>query len=122
MKSRNHFPALDQTCEAFARAVASADSSAATAFFSNATESADAAIAKILAHGPADRVEELGRARLGFQYISKFRISSGERVATIICRWRDENGAWRIAEIEDLTGKRSAWSDLTIAVPGESNA
>jgi len=122
MKSRNHFPALDEACEAFTRAIASADQSAASVFVSTATQSTHEGIAKVLAGGGADRIEELGRARLGFQYISKFRISRGDGIGTIVCRWRDENGAWRIAEIEDLTGKRSAWSDLAIGSPGGGNA
>jgi len=122
MKSRNHFPALDNSCQAFAHAIASADVSAASAFVSTATDSTHATIAKVLAGGGAERIEELGRARLGFQYISKFRIRRGADVATIVCRWRDENGAWRIAEVEDLTGKRSAWSDLAIGSPGGGNA
>ncbi|MGA2410868.1 MAG: hypothetical protein ABSG46_10840, partial [Candidatus Binataceae bacterium] len=58
--------------------------------------------------GPFEEFEVIARAKLGFQYIAKIRLYASEHELTLQCRWREENGAWRIAEIDDI-GLRSPW-------------
>jgi hypothetical protein len=58
--------------------------------------------------GPWSSFELIARARLGFQYIAKVRLHGANGDLTLQCRWREEQGAWRIAEIADV-GSRSPW-------------
>jgi hypothetical protein len=58
-------------------------------------------------------VEALGLGKIGTQYVSKLRVESGAIRLTALFRWRaEDDGRWRIVEVEDLSGKRSPWSDV----------
>ncbi len=46
--------------------------------------------------------------------MSKIRFLTDGAPLLMVNRWREENGAWRIAESEDLSGKRSPWSDIEV--------
>ncbi len=113
MKEPDKFPELDDAIAAHARAVCGGDLKSAEAFAADAALAAHRAVfTAARADSPADFVE-LGRARIGFQYVSKMRFTLGERNLTALLRWRlEDDGKWRIAEIEDLSGKRSPWSDI----------
>jgi|YelNatPaOPRAMG01_1025707.scaffolds.fasta_scaffold15145_4 hypothetical protein len=113
MKEPDRFPELDEAIVAHARAVCRGDLRNAEAF---AADAALAAYRAVFTGGqaasPAD-FAELGRARIGFQFVSKMRFTLGERNLTALLRWRrEDDGKWRIADVEDLSGKRSPWSDI----------
>lgn len=57
-------------------------------------------------------MEALALAKIGAQYISKLRFVSGNSKLTILFRWRMEGTCWKIAALEDLSNKRSPWSDV----------
>jgi len=113
MKGHAEFPELETAIDRHARAVAAGDLEAAKAFLSSGeNQSHDRFVSKI-AKGAIKEVVKLGRARIGAQHMSKIRfLTDGELV--MVNRWREENGAWRIADSEDLSGKRSPWSDIEV--------
>ncbi len=115
MKGHAEFPELDHAIEAHARAIVAGDRDAARAFLSNTAniDSHEAFAAKI-ASGSIKEFVKLGRARIGMQHMSKIRFLTGDEPLVMVNRWREENGAWCIADSEDLSGKRSAWSDIEI--------
>jgi hypothetical protein len=118
MKGHAEFPELDHAIDAHARAIVAGDLSAARAFLSSSAESSakeahDAFVSKI-ARDSIKEFVKLGRARIGMQHMSKIRFLTGDEPLLMVNRWREENGAWHIAESEDLSGKRSAWSDIEI--------
>ena len=114
MKGHAEFPELDKAIEEHARAIVAGDLSAASAFLSaNANDSHNQFVSKI-ANGSIKGFTKLGRARIGAQHMSKIRFLTDGEQLVIVNRWRQENGAWRIADSEDLSGKRSPWSDIEI--------
>jgi hypothetical protein len=114
MKGHAEFPDLEKAIDTHAGAIAAGDMSAARMFLSgNANDSHDQFVSKI-AKGTIKEFVKLGRARIGKQHMSKIRFLTDREPLLMVNRWRQENGAWRIADSEDLSGKRSSWSDLEI--------
>jgi hypothetical protein len=113
MKGHAEFPELDKAIDAHANAIAAGDVPAAKTFLSVANPSHDDFVAKA-AKASVKEVIKLGRARIGAQHMSKIRFLTDGEPLLMVNRWREENGAWRIADTEDLSGKRSAWSDIEI--------
>ncbi len=114
MKGHAEFPELDRAIEAHARAIAAGDLQAAKAFLSrSANDSLNQFVSKI-ARGTIKEFVKLGRARIGMQHMSKIRFLTDGEPLLMVNRWREENGAWRIADSEDLSGKRSPWSDIEV--------
>jgi hypothetical protein len=105
-------PELEQAIEAHARAVLSDDRDAAEKFVAErGLESHRAAMAALAGLRPLDSSAVLARARIGFQYIGKVRFAGARGKAVWQGRWANQGG-WKIVEVEDLSGKRSAWSDI----------
>ncbi len=58
-------------------------------------------------------VEALGLARIGAHFISKLKIEAGAQALKFLYRWRREpDGKWLIVAVEDISNKRSSWSDV----------
>lgn len=115
MKGRTEVPELDEAIAAHGRALESGGLDAACAFVSDAArDSYRTAMAEVLRAGPLAGFEPAAKARIGFQYISKVRFSRNGKSVVLLNRWRNEDGAWRIAEVEDLSNKRSSWSGIEI--------
>ena len=122
MKGHAEFPELDKAIDAHARAIVAGDTQAAKAFLSGgANPSHDEFVSKIAKGGIREFVK-LGRARIGAQHMSKIRFLTDGEPLLLVNRWREENGAWRIADSEDLSGKRSPWSDIEIPLALRSGA
>jgi len=121
MKGHAEFPELDTAIDAHARAIASGDLAAAKTFLSGAVQSHNDFVSKI-AKGSIKEIIKLGRARIGAQHMSKIRFLTAGEPLLIMNRWREENGTWRIADSEDLSGKRSPWSDIEVPAALRSGA
>jgi hypothetical protein len=113
MKGHAEFPELDSAIDAHAHAIAAGDLQGARGFLSGHSELHDKFAAKIKA-GDIKEIVKLGRARIGMQHMSKIRFLTDGEPLLMVNRWREENGAWRIADSEDLSGKRSPWSDIEV--------
>lgn len=112
MKGHAEFPELDKAIEDHARAIVAGDIVSAEAFLSDDARASHSRFASKIVKGSIKEFIALGRSRIGFQHISKVRFLTGGEPLLILNRWREENGAWRIASTEDLSGKRSPWSDI----------
>jgi hypothetical protein len=113
MKGHAEFPELEKAIDAHAQAIFHGDANAAKAFLSSANQSHDKFVSGI-AKGAIKSFVKLGRARIGAQHMSKIRFLTEGGPLLMVNRWRQENGAWRIADSEDLSGKRSPWSDIEV--------
>src|ERR1700693_256782 len=114
MKGHAEFPELEDAIDRHARAIVAGDGSAAKAFLSSAaSQSHDEFVSKIT-KGSIKSFVKLARARIGMQHMSKIRFITEGEPLLMVNRWREENGTWRIADSEDLSGKRSPWSDIEI--------
>jgi hypothetical protein len=114
MKGHAEFPELEKAIEAHAAAVAAGDLVGAKAFLSTGeSQPHDQFIGKIK-KGSIKEIVKLARARIGEQHMSKLRFLTDGEPLLMVNRWREENGGWRIADTEDLSGKRSPWSDIEI--------
>lgn len=113
MKGHAEFPELEKAIDAHANAILHGDANAAKAFLSSANQSHDEFVARIT-NGATQTFVKLGRARIGAQHMSKIRFLTDGAPLLMVNRWREENGAWRIAASEDLSGKRSPWSDIEV--------
>src|ERR1700730_15395038 len=117
-------PELEAAVAAHAAALVAGDERGAAAFGgARAIAAHAAAIAPAASIRPFGRDEVIARARLGFHYIVKLRLT-GRAGATMTLqnRWhRESGGAWRLIEIEDA-GFRSPWTkpDVAIAVKGHT--
>ena len=112
-----HIDKIDDLREAIAShadALASSESATAEKFvLPQAIDTHRQAAAEIARLPKPIAVEKLALARIGFQYMSKIRFSSGEAMRRVLYRWRREpDGKWLIVGVEDTTGKRSPWSDV----------
>lgn len=57
--------------------------------------------------------EVLALAKIESQYILKIKIQCGAAQLKVLLRWRKEaRGPWLIAGVEDVSNKRSSWSDI----------
>jgi hypothetical protein len=114
MKGHAEFPELDKAIDAHARAIASGDVQAAKAFLSGDENQSHDEFVKKIAKDSIKETIKLGRARIGNQHMSKIRFLTDGEPILLVNRWREENGTWRIADSEDLSGKRSPWSDIEV--------
>ena len=114
MKQPDSTTELRETIAAHASAIASGDAAAAEKYaHRDAIDAYRAAAAEIARLKKPVEVETLALAKIGAQYISKLRIVGADRHRRVLYRWRKEpDGAWKIAGVEDTTGKRSSWSDV----------
>jgi len=114
MKGHAEFPELEDAIERHARAIVAGDRSAAKTFLSSAASQPHDEFVSKIAKGRIKGFIKLGRARIGMQHMSKIRFITDGEPLLMVNRWREENGTWRIADSEDLSGKRSPWSDIEI--------
>lgn len=112
MKGHAEFPELDKAIEEHARAIVAGDLASAEAFLSDGAQELHNEFTSKITRGSLKGFVALMRSRIGFQHISKIRFLTDAEPLLILNRWREENGAWRIASTEDLSGKRSPWSDI----------
>jgi hypothetical protein len=108
-------PGLDERIAAHGAALTAGDDRSAESFVSpSALEEYGAVMRGAGAHRPFERGEPLALARIGAQYVSKIRLHGHNATVTLLVRWRQETdgGRWVIAATEDLSGKRSPWSDI----------
>jgi hypothetical protein len=120
-------PGLNERIAAHAEALARGDDRAAEAFVSPAAL-ADyrAAVTALASRRPFASITPLALAKIAFQYISKIALDGVGSRTKLLIRWRQdsERGPFMIAYVEDLTGKRSSWSDIphySAARSGASN-
>lgn len=127
MAVRKAIPELDQAIEAHARAFLADDREAGERFVAErGLKSHRAAMAAAADRRPLASFEVLARAKIGFQFIAKVRWSGAAGKVVLHNRWSEERpGNWKIVEVEDLSSKRSPWSDippLGAARSGDSHA
>jgi len=113
VKGHAEFPELEKLIDDHANAIVDADLPAAKRFLSSENPPHDEFISK-LKKGAIKSFVKLARARIGAQHISKVRFLTDGEPLLMVNRWRNENGTWRIAASEDLSGKRSPWSDIEV--------
>ncbi|MDO8432439.1 MAG: hypothetical protein Q7S58_08535 [Candidatus Binatus sp.] len=113
---QERFPELHGAIAAFREAIARRDTSVAEKFVAAAASTLEAyrqAAAEIAKLPDPIAVEALGLARIGGHFISKLKIESGARTLKFLYRWRREpDGRWLIVAVEDISNKRSSWSDV----------
>ncbi len=114
MKGHAEFPELEDAIDRHAHAIVEGDRSAAKAFLSSAANRSHDEFVSKIEKGSIKSFIKLGRARIGMQHMSKVRFITDGEPLLMVNRWREENGTWRIADSEDLSGKRSPWSDIEI--------
>ncbi len=114
MITRKPIPELDQAIEAHARAFLAGDREASERFVADrGLETHRAAMDAAAKMGPLETVEILARAKIGHQYIAKVRLIGPRGKFVSQNRWnREGDRGWAIVEVEDLSGKRSSWSDI----------
>jgi hypothetical protein len=106
-------PELDELIAAHAHALIASDDRAAEAMVTQAgLANWRALVAAISARRPLERYELLARAKIGMQFMAKTRFSGAGGALTLLIRWKQADGRWMIAEAEDISDKRSPWSDL----------
>lgn len=106
-------PELDERIAQHARALIASDERAAEALVTPAGLATWRSVAAAIgARRPLDGYELLACAKIGMQFIAKTRFSSASGALTLLIRWKQTEGGWMIAEAEDVSGKRSPWSDL----------
>ncbi len=118
MVTRKPIPELDQAIEAYARAFAVGDRDGTERFVAErGIETHRAAMAAAADKRPLDSFELLARAKIGFHQIAKLRWTSPHGKVLLQVRWVQQPGpqsnpAWMVVEVEDLSLKRSPWSDI----------
>jgi hypothetical protein len=114
MKPRNLVPELEQAIEAHADAFLGCNPDAAERFVAErGLETHRAAMSSAAEKRPLQSLEILACAKIGRQYIAKVRWSGARGTFISQNRWSEEGDrGWKIVEVEDLTAKRSAWSDI----------
>jgi hypothetical protein len=116
-------PGLDERIAALAAALIAGDDRAAEAFV--IPERLDAwrsACGVIHERRPLSGHELLACARIGMHYIAKIRFASADGAATLLLRWKNAGGNWVVADAEDITAKRSPWSDIPHYTKERANA
>jgi len=115
MKLRVEAPELNEMIEAHARAVTAGDTAAAESHVSaGALEAQRTILAADASKAPYEKCEVLARAKIGSQFMSKIRLVGCGGSLVLLNRWkRSDDGKWQIAEVDDLSSRRSGWSDVT---------
>jgi hypothetical protein len=113
---QENFAELHGAIAAHLNAIAGRDLAGAEKFAAKASTTIDAyrqAASEIAKLATPIKVEALGLARIGRHFISKLKISSQSQTLKFLYRWRQEaDGKWLIAAVEDISNKRSSWSDV----------
>jgi hypothetical protein len=105
-------PELDRAIEIYAAALMKGDRAAAEALVGKrAIESHREVFRSSAPQFPFESYKTLARAKIGFQYISKVRFSGLRGELLLQSRWSNAEGSWTIIQIDDLTHRRSGWSD-----------
>ena len=113
MKVVTEVPELDTAMAQHAAAILAGDTGAIRGFISPAAgDTPFDVIAGLLAKGKFSSADVMGKAKIGFQFCAKVQLLRGDEKTLLLIRWRNEDAVWRIAEIEDMSGKRSPWSDI----------
>ncbi len=108
---RTGLPAeLEAAVTDHAAAMAAGDGAGAEKFASDrATAAHSEAMRRAASMRPFSSYEVIARARLGFHYLVKVRLSGDAGDLTVQNRWfQEDGGAWQIAEVDDL-GQQSPW-------------
>jgi hypothetical protein len=108
-------PGLNERIAAHADALMRGEDRAAQAFVSPAAlDEYRAALSGLAGRRPFTAATPLALARIASQYISKIALDGARGRTKLLIRWRQESdgGPFLIASAEDLTGKRSSWSDI----------
>ena len=106
-------PELDERIAQHARVLIASDDRAAEAMVTPAgLVTWRAVAAAITARRPLEGYELLACAKIGMQFMAKIRFSGASGTLTLLIRWKQTDGKWMIAEAEDISDKRSPWSDL----------
>jgi hypothetical protein len=103
-------PELEAAVADHAASVAAGDEPGTAKFASDrAAASHGAALKRAASMRPFSSYKVIARARLGFHYLVKVRLSGDAGYLTVQTRWlQAEGGEWRIAEVDDL-GLQSPW-------------
>lgn len=110
MKSLTQVPELDRVIAAHGRALETG-ASLGEFIAADKRDAYRAVMDAVLKDGALSGFDPIGKARIGFHYISKIRFTRAGRTVTLLNRWRGENGTWRIVEVTDLSARRSGWSE-----------
>jgi len=106
-------PELDERIAQHARALIAGDDRAVERMVTPAGLATWGLVAAtVRARRPLDRYELLACAKIGMQFMAKMRFSSASGALTLLIRWKQADGKWMIAAAEDISAKRSPWSDL----------
>jgi hypothetical protein len=114
MKGHAEFPELEKLIDAHANAIVAGNFAATKGFLSSGENQQHNDFVSKIEKGIIKRYVKVGRARIGAQHMSKIRFLTDGEPLLMVNRWREENGTWRIADSEDLSGKRSPWSDIEV--------
>lgn len=108
-----HVPDLDDRIAQHAQALMAGSTTAESFLDGSARETYHEATRAIASMRPFNTWQPLALARIGFQYMSKIRLIGSNTAATLLIRWKQgEDGRWVIAGAEDISIKRSPWSDI----------
>ena len=106
-------PDLDERIAQHARALIAGDDRALETMVTPAGLASWGSVAvTVRERRPLDRYELLACAKIGMQFMAKTRFSSAGGPLTLLIRWKQVDGKWMIAAAEDISAKRSPWSDL----------
>ncbi|MGH7781239.1 MAG: hypothetical protein ACREQR_15595 [Candidatus Binataceae bacterium] len=106
-------PELEDRIIAHGKALLAGSADADTYVDDSARESYREALASIASLRPFDNFETLALAKIGGQFMSKLRLSGAKGGAKLLVRWKKSDaGKFVIADAEDLSTKRSPWSDI----------
>jgi hypothetical protein len=106
-------PELEERIAQHARALTASDDRGAEAMVTTAGLATWRSVAAAInTRRPLDGYELLACAKIGMQFIAKTRFSTAGGALTLLIRWKHTDGKWMITEAEDISGKRSPWSDL----------
>jgi hypothetical protein len=106
-------PELDERIAQHARALIAGDDRAVEGMVTAAGLATwGSVVATVRERRPLDRYELLACAKIGMQFMAKTRFSSAGSALTLLIRWKQVDGKWMIAAAEDISAKRSPWSDL----------
>jgi hypothetical protein len=111
-------PEAEAAIAAHAAAMVAGDDRGAAKFGGALTPASTTALERAAAMRPFSGYVVIARARLGFQYLVKLRLTAAAGELDLQMRWhRIESGDWQIVEIDDL-GSQSPWKKpVRVATP-----
>jgi hypothetical protein len=124
MKFIGKDPALESAIDSFGAAVCRDDADAALSLAEDCAEADMVVLVRnCAAIAGAKSFSRLGLAKIGSQFILKARFSGIDATRTYLIRWRLAGaGRWRVASVEDLSDKRSPWSDIPTLAAARAQA